>query len=193
MAFDNNLITITDIQEFKPLSKNTDTDKTVNPFILEAQEFDIRPILSDAFYSELITQIKSGSPSAEYDELFNGSIYSDGGIDKTNPGLKSVLVYYSYSRYLNRANTNSTAFGMVQKNNPDSTPISDKRLASLISQSESGAKAYENRVIDFLICNSNKYPLYECVKENRRTGGLRISAAGQGNKRYYDKITKRYI
>ena len=54
--FDNNLITITDIQGYKPLSKNTDTDKKVNPFIQEAQEFELRPFMSDQFYSELVTQ-----------------------------------------------------------------------------------------------------------------------------------------
>lgn len=194
MAFENNLITITDIQEFKPLSKNTDTDKKVNPFILEAQEFSIRPFLSDEFYEELITQIKSGTPSAEYDDLFNGSKWVSGSKTYTNPGLKVVLVYYAYSRYLNRANTNSTAFGMVEKNNPDSTPITDKRLGSLISQAESGAQAYENRVKEFLDCNSKDYPLYTCSKPSRSTGGLRISAAnGSDYKKHYDRKTKRYI
>ena len=33
--FENNLITIVDIQKYKPISKNTDTDKKLNPFIQE--------------------------------------------------------------------------------------------------------------------------------------------------------------
>ncbi len=178
--FEDNLITITDIQEFKPISKNTDTNKKVNPFILEAQEFNIRPFLSDEFYMELLNQFKSSPqfPDSKYDELFNGSTYTSGDTTYQDPGLKVVLVYYAYSRYLNRANTDSTAFGMVNKTNPDSTPLSEKRLSNLIFQAESGAKAYESRVKHFLDCNSSDYPLYKCGKTNKKTGSIRISAAG---------------
>ena len=183
MAFEDNLITITDIQEFKPISKNTDTDKKLNPFILEAQEFELRPFLSDQFYMELLNQFKASPqfPNSAYDDLFNGSTWTSGTQTYQNPGLKVVLVYYAYAKYLNRANTNSTAFGMVAKNNPDSTPLTDKRLANLVYQAESGAKAYENRVKFFLDCNSNDYPLYNCGTQNKKTGVIRISAAG-GNK-----------
>ena len=193
--FDNNLITITDIQGYKPLSKNTDTDKKVNPFIQEAQEFELRPFMSDQFYSELVTQFLAGPLTGVYADLFNGSTWTSGSQTYTNPGLKVVLVYYSYARYLNKSNTNSTAFGMVGKTNPDSQPLSERTLSRLVSEALSGAKAYENRVKHFLDCNSGDYPLYDCGTQNKKTGGLRISGAGGNNtnRKIYDPITKRFI
>ena len=67
---------------------------------------------------------------------------------------------------------------MVAKNNPDSTPLTEKTLSRLVSEAMSGAKAYEVRVLEFLRYNSNDYPLFECSKTNKKTGGFRISAAG---------------
>ncbi len=197
MAFENNLITLADIQEYKPLSSNTNSDKKLKPFIQEAQEFELRPFMSDQFYKELLNQFQSSPqfPNSAYDDLFNGSTWTSGNQTYENPGIKAVLVYYAYARYLNKSNTNSTAFGMVAKNNPDSTPLTEKTLSRLVSEALSGAKAYENRVKYFLDCNSSDYPLYDCGKTNKKTGGLRISSAGgnNANKRIYDPITKRYI
>lgn len=195
--FDNNIITITDIQDFKALSKNTDTDKKVNPFIQEAQEFDLRPFMGDEFYLKLIEEFQATPtpfPDSNYKDLFEGSIWTKNGRTYENPGLRSVLVYWSYARYLNKANTNSTAFGMVGKNNPDSTPITDRTIDRLVSQSNSGAKAYFNRVELFIKCNNELFPEYDCGVEPTKTGAIRISAAGGNNKsrRKDDPINKRY-
>ena len=198
--FDNNLITLEDMQGYKPLSKNTDNSKKLDPFVLEAQEFELRPFLSDEFYEELIVQFKASFPDTKYSDLFNGSKYIVGGKTYTNPGVKPMLVYYAYARYLKRSNTNSTAFGMVGKNNPDSTPLTEKTLSRMVDDSMSGAKAYENRVRHFLECNSIDYPLYTCATVNNKTGGLRVSpVGGNSNKRnrkdnqYHKSGLNRYL
>lgn len=177
------LITILDIKDFKPLSGNTDTSKKVDPFILEAQEFELRPILGDEFYLDLLDDFNASPSLTKYNDLFNGSRYTCGTIQYENPGLKSVLVYYSYARYLNNSNTNSTPFGMVEKLNSDSKSLSEKALSRLVSQAVSGAKAYEFRVVDFLRRNSEDFPLYRCEKDNGKTGGLRISSVRKGSTR----------
>jgi hypothetical protein len=201
MAFDNNIITILDIQEFKPLSKNTDTGKKVNPFIQEAQEFDLRPFMGDEFYLKLIAEYKATPtqfPTPGYEDLYKGSTWTKDGITYENPGIKAVLVYCSYARYINTANTNSTAFGMVGKNNPDSIPITDKTINRLVAQANNGAKAYLRRVEFFLECNPSLFPLFRqnCNVENKsgKSGSIRISGAGgNGSKRkVFDPVTKRY-
>lgn len=194
MAFDNNIITITDIQEFKPLSKNTDTDKKVKPFVQEAQEFDLRPFMGDEFYLELIYQVQNSFPNSNYQDLFEGHTWTKNGRTYENPGLRAVLVYYSYARYLNKANTNSTAFGMVVKENPDSSPITDRTIDRLVGQSMNGAKAYLNRVEDFIKCNSELFPEYDCGIDLQKSGAIRISAAGGNNskRKKFDPVTKRY-
>ena len=189
-----NLITIIDIQKYKPLSKNIDTAKKVDPFIQEAQEFDLRPFLSDEFYLDLISDFLSSPSLIKYNDLFFGSIWTKGSRTYENPGIISMLCYYSYARYQNVANTNQTAFGTVGKNNPDSTPITDKTINRLVSQADSGAKAFENRVRFYLDCNPDIYPLWECGISNKKTGTVRISQGGGNstNRRRYDPINKRY-
>jgi len=170
-----NLITITDIQTLKPLSSNTDITKKVNPFILEAQRMDLRPILGDEFYLALEADVLASPSLVTYTDLWNGSNYTIGTKTYINYGLKAVLIYYSYARYLNRSNTNSTAFGMVKKSNPDSEPLSEKTLSRLVAQAISGAKLYENNVKKYLDNNASTYPLYDCVYNNKKSNGFRIT------------------
>jgi hypothetical protein len=170
------LISLTDIQEYKPISSNIDATKKLNPFIKEAQQFDLRPILGDEFYLDLVADIEASPSLTKYADLWNGNTFTVGSDTYENAGLKVVLVYYAYARYLNRANTNQTAFSVVQKNNPNSESISEAALARLVGQATSGAKDYEARIKFYLDNNASLYPLYTCQNDNRRTGGIRITA-----------------
>ena len=176
--FENNLINAADIQGFKALSSNMNADKKINPFVLEAQEFELRPFLGDALYNELIVQYKNGFTNPLYADLWNGGTYTSGTFQMQNPGLKVVLVYYADARIISKSNTNSTATGMVSKNNNDSSHISEKTVSRLVSDCLSGAKSYENRVRAYLECKASEYPLLVCTKVNKRTGGFRISSVG---------------
>jgi len=193
-TFPNNIITILDIQDYKPLSKNTDTEKKVDPFIFEAQEFDLRPFMGDEFYLKLVSEFQAPWTDPNFENLYKGNVWIKNGKTYENPGLRSVLVYFSYARYINKANTNSTAFGMVGKTNPDSTPITDRTIDRLVAQAMNGAKAYLNRVEYFIKCNSELFPEYDCGIESQKSGAIRISAAGgNGSKRKkYDPVTKTY-
>jgi len=168
------LITLADIKTFKALSINTAGLK-IDSQINEAQEFDLRPLLGDEFYMDLLEDF-SASPSLEtYSDLFNGVTYTYENETYQHDGIKAMLCYYAYARYLNTSNTNSTAFGMVQKLTDDSEPISEKTVSRLVSQALNGAKIYENRVLDYLRRKSAEYPLYKCDKSKRQMKGLVIT------------------
>lgn len=172
------LITLADIRTFKAISSSLNALK-LDSEINEAQEFDLRPFLGDEFYLALISDFAASPSLATYSDLFNGSTYTYGSRTYQHDGLKAVLCYYAYARYLNNSNTNATAFGTVIKQNDDSEPISEKTLARLVGQAISGAKVFENRVLDFLSRNNANYPLWRisCSNvNNNKTGGLRISA-----------------
>jgi hypothetical protein len=175
------LITLADIQALKPISVNINETKALKPFILEAQEFDLKPFLGDAFYIALMTDFDASPSLSTYSDLFNGSTYTYNGETYQHEGIKNMLIYYAYARYINNAQTNVTPYGVVNKLTQDSEKVSEKTLARLVGQAVSGAKVYEQRVKEFLIRNLTSYPLYKCVTNNNRTGGLRISAIG-GNK-----------
>lgn len=175
------LITLADIQALKPISSNVNELKALKPFILEAQEFDVRPFLGDEFWIDLVNDFDASPSLATYSDLFNGSTYVYSGVTYKHEGIKAMLIYYTYSRYLNNAQTSVTPFGVVQKLNDDSQQVPERTLTRLVSQAVSGAKVYEERVKDYIIRNASQYTLYKCISSNKRTGGLRISSVG-GNK-----------
>ncbi len=170
------LITLADIQAYKPISANVNEVKQLNTYIQEAQEFDLRPFLGDEFYLALVADFEASPSLATYGDLFNGVDYVYNSDTYRNDGIKVMLVYYAYARYLNNAQNIITPNGIVSKQNNSSTPTSDKSVARLVNQAFSGGKIYENRVLDYLIRNNSDYPLYKCVKSTKRTGGLRISS-----------------
>lgn len=185
------LITKEDIAEFKSLSENIDATLKVNPFILEAQEFELRVFLGDEFYIDLLEDFNASPSLVKYKDLFNGSVYICGTTKYENPGIKPMLVYYAYARIVQKGSTNSTAFGFVEKVNEDSKPISERTIVRLVEQAMSGAKAYENRVRLFLSRNSADFPLWECGGDNLNVGSSRISAVG-GNQKGSHRRNRRH-
>lgn len=174
------LITIADVREFKGISSNINVDKDFFPHVLEAQEFDLRAFLGESFYIDLVEDFE-GSPSLDlYSDLFNGVKYTYSGQTYEHSGLKAVLVYHSYARYLSYSGVQSTPTGMMQKLNQYSEKVDDKTLARLIQQARSGATAHEVRVTDFLNRNASSYPLWKsgCTLKNDYKTGLKIRKIG---------------
>ena len=177
------LITIEDIAAVKPISLNTDVQKKLNTFIQEAQEFDLVKFLGDAFYMAIEADF-AAQPSLEtYSDLFNGCEYTYNGVQYRHRGLKTVLIYYAYAKYLANAQSNQTAFGNVVKTNTDSTPISDKTITRQVEQALSGAYKYQSDVNDYLNRNSSTYTLWSGrIADRTQRSSVRISSVG-GNAR----------
>lgn len=175
------LIDINDILEYKPLSINTNEAKKISPFIQEAQEFDVSPFLGDAFYMAIEDDFNASPSLQDFYDLFNGSTYTYSGKEYRHKGLKAVLVYYAYARYVANAHTNQTAFGVVQKNSDHSTAVSEKTIERLVNQANAGAEKYKNDLILFLNRNHANYPLWETRDANENTtgsGSIRLSSVG---------------
>lgn len=168
------IITLQDIIDFKPISINVNQAKALNPFILEAQEFDIRSILGDSFYLAILDDLPA---LANYGDLVNGVQYTFEGNLYETKGIKACLIYYSYARYLANANQVSTPSGMVSKTNDYSDPTSEKTLSRLIQQARSGAIHFQEQFIDYLNRNESLYPLWKnnCKKPINK-GSIKIKS-----------------
>lgn len=119
------LINKNDFREYKQLSKGRDLE-VVEQYIQEAQDIDLRELMCDSFYFDLIKNWQE----PEYQKLIHGGSYTDAdGIQREYKGLKAALVYFSYARYVMRSSSVDTAFGMVQKTDANSQPVplSEKR------------------------------------------------------------------
>lgn len=177
------LITIEDILAFKPMSINTDVTKKLNTFIQEAQEFDVAPFLGDALYLAIEEDFLASPSLSEFSDLFNGCEYTYNGVKYRHRGVKAMIVYFAYGRYIANAQSNQTAFGVVQKNNTDSVPVSDRTIERQTNQANSGGEKYKRDVEDFLNRNYKDYPLWNNrVADRTEKSSLRVSSVG-GNKR----------
>ncbi len=183
------LINKSDFADYRAVSANRD-DKRIDPFIQEAQEFELRGFLGDPLYYDMLAKIdhynteKESNPDyvatadeQKYLDLLNGVSYEWEGNTIQFKGVKPVLVYYAYSRFLSNNNIVSTRFGAVQKKNDYSDPIDSREMARVITKAESDGKKYGVDVERFLNTKSADYPKWEdrCGSRRKLKGlGFRI-------------------
>ena len=150
-----NIITIQDIKEVRPLAQ-LDSQR-VDPYITEAQENDLRPILGDALFYDFITNIET----TKYRELLNGKIYTKDGYSVFFLGVKPMLCYFALARIAQNNPINFTSYGMVQKTMQNSEPIDQRILGALVTELRDVANSYQTRLITFLKDNQTTYPLFD--------------------------------
>jgi hypothetical protein len=179
------LITIQDFINHKPLSVNLNAQKKLDPFILEAQQFDLKKLMGDAFYLEFMRDFESSPSLQVYDDLFNGSEFQYSNETCRHEGLKSVLIYLSYARYVLNSNVESTAFGTVRKITEESQMVDDKTIIRLHDQAYNGAMAYWEDVKFFL--NQQNYRLWLNCTSVKRVSSMRVGSVGAVSERNYNK------
>ena len=106
------LITLANIQAVKSISLNINESKQLNPYILEAQNFDLRELLGDTFYLDLIADFIALPSLTKYSLLFNGGEYTYQNEKYYVDGIKQFLVYSTYARYVVNSGVISTATGI---------------------------------------------------------------------------------
>jgi hypothetical protein len=154
------LITLSDIRDFKGISLNIAQEKELNPLILEAQDFDLRAFLGDSFYIALIEDFEASPSLATYSELWNGKKYTFNGLDYKFEGLRAVLVYHSWARFVALDGITSTPTGFVNKTTQYSERADPKAISRLVTQARSGATVHEERTRLFLDRHYSDFPLW---------------------------------
>lgn len=166
------LITESDFAPFKAISANLNAAKKLVPYIVEAQQMDLKGLLGNAFYLALTKDIL-GSPALQlYSDLWNGAEWIFGNKSLRQEGLKTVLIHFTYARYVMNSNSEETAFGIVIKKEENSTPVSEKTILRKIDNANSQAFAYFKDVEKYLNDNLDLYPLWNCsceINEKRST------------------------
>lgn len=181
----NVLVDLSDFTSFRQLTSNIDMNK-LNPYIIEAQNFDLRPVLGEAFFYDIIVN----PTTIPHNTLINGNDYQNSD-DKTVhfEGLKAALCYFAYARYIESGGTHSTSYGLVSKTNDYSQPTPDKTIARMVTQARSSAKGYLDDVLKFLSLNADDYPLWKqgCGQSvMKATGGIKITAVDGSEPDYGD-------
>lgn len=170
------LLTLSDFAKFPEVNKNTNFETKVEPFIIQAQVNDLKCILGNELYYDLLKDFSASPSLGKYTDLFNGVEYTYSGKKYTHEGIKNALIYFSLSRITLNRNVNDTPFGTVSKTTPYSEKVDESVVNRQVSILKSTAINYLNDVVDYLNRNSNDYPLWRC-KENKKST-IKISSIG---------------
>lgn len=144
------LIQISDIKAIKPISDNIDVAR-LDPYIIEAQDLDIRPFLGDPLFYDLVEGVNASPQSTKYLELINGKSYTNSyGHTIYFDGLKVAIAYFAYARFMQNQGINVTRFGIVKKLNDTSEPIDQAAIDRFVGNTRSIGNSYIAQVEAFL-------------------------------------------
>lgn len=175
------LTTIENIKNSNRFVSNKIDDVRIEPYIDESQQMDIKPVIGDALFIDLINYVnaedKTGFP--DYSVLLGGGEYmSDicGNRGKRMfKGLVESLNYYVWARIVKNNNFTVTRFGIVNKTDQYSANAELKERLVLEKDALAIADRYLRECIDYLNANRDKFPLFNRARIKNR---LNISIIG---------------
>lgn len=166
------LISRDDIIEYRSISANINASKKLDPYVLEAQEVDLKNLLGNSLYNALVNDFDGVPSLSTYADLFNGSSWECGGKTYYHRGVKVVLIYFAYARYLINSPLESTGFGTVVKKDQYSEVQDQKALQRNFDETIKLALAFWDDVKCYL--DQSSIDLWNCAIQPNYT---RISAA----------------
>jgi len=142
------------------------TNSKLIPYILEAQELKLEPLIGTNLYDKLI------NPSSDYAYQY---------LLKNH--VSRCLVNWSLAHYLEVASFSIAEGGVFKHLSTDSDVVDDREVNTMIQRSRNKAESYASRMIDFLEKYKSDYPEYtQCIsdgirasREVKHLGGLNLS------------------
>lgn len=154
-----------------------------DPYIIKAQELDLKPILNDVLYYDFLTKFDStGDPMhSAYQNLLNGTTYTYAGQTIEYPGIKPMLCSFVLARFVPMNQINITRYGITNKTTGHSVPTPASSLTYMANNLKADAMAYQNQLEQFLQQNPTTYPLYNVAPDSvqGRTGVRFMNSAGR--------------
>lgn len=154
------LLKLSEQQTIRPFSTNNEKD--YNQLATEVESLELDKLLGYAFY-----QAVSAAPLS-YADLLNGCSFVDcDGNTVSHRGLKYVLAYLNYAKYIGESYVKDTYSGFVQKTRPDSERISSGDIKRLqLENREIAFNAFE-LIRTYLNKNNETYPLWNTTSDKR--------------------------
>lgn len=121
----------------------------------EVENSELRKLIGDAFLYDI--QINSSN----YADLLNGVEFDYCGNKLKHRGLKFVLAYLVYAKYIGESFVQDTFSGFVQKNRQESETISDGATKRLMQENRDIALSEFKLIEKYLNENSATYTLWE--------------------------------
>ncbi len=157
-------------------------DAKVERCIREAQQFDLRPLIGDALYYDLVRNYDpdlSGGPDETYEKLVDGESYENDLEELIEfSGLRMAIKYWAYARLIASQNVNVTTHGVVIKTNDFSTPVSNATISAEVSSARQGAVRYWEEAKAYLNTKIDDFPLWKKCSRPEARGGISMFSVG---------------
>jgi len=163
------LITRSDIAKYKQISK-TPHDEKLNEQILDAQMLDIAPLLGERLYNKLLNNTDG------YTDLLEGVTYVYDSENYQCYGLKMVICYYAYARYMMFSSVIDTPFSVVEKLNDNSRPVEAATKKTIYNLNREAASQIWNNVSNYL--TRTKHPDFNYCNKAATSTGFKFTKIG---------------
>lgn len=131
---------------------------------IEVEEKELRAILGVALLQDLQTN-PTTIPNAK---LLNGGEFENCQNQTIKfKGIRYILAYLNYSKYIGESFVNDTFTGMVVKNRPESELVSEGTMKRLMNENREIAMQEWEITKEFLNLNSTEYPLWNCNNRSK--------------------------
>jgi len=165
------LLTIVQQQAIKPISGNWAASIKitggVNNFTqlqIEVEEKELKKLLGLAF----LQAIQANPTDANYVKLLDGTTFEDcEGNNVSFKGLRYVLSYMNYSKYVSESHFGDTYSGMVQKTRNETTPLNSGDIKRTQLDSQEIALSDFEIIKDYLNENTSTFPLWNSIKSKK--------------------------
>lgn len=145
------LLTYNQQQAIKPISANN--EKKYSPLEWEVENSTLAKLIG----LPLLQNIQDNPTSAENILILDGDSYVCGNYTLRHKGLRYVLAYLIFARYVGESMINDTFTGMVQKTRPDSEILSNGALRRQQQVFEEIAMQEFQNIKNYLIEKGNPY------------------------------------
>lgn len=143
-------------QSIKPISENN--AGKFNQLVVESINSDLVKLLG----APMVTAIKASPTEERFVKLLDPYTFTNCyDNDVTHEGLRYVLAYLVYSRYIGSNSVKDTFSGMVRQNRSESEHAGYGHIKAMQEEAKAVAVAQFNIIKDFLIENCEDYPEWE--------------------------------
>tara|TARA_R110000803_G_scaffold52326_2_gene107752 strand:- start:18165 stop:18674 length:510 start_codon:yes stop_codon:yes gene_type:complete len=155
----------------RDLTANLDAAE-FDPYIVEAEEVDIKLILGNVLFTDLVNNLTSSDPN--YVFLLDGGSYADGSYTYEIKGLRYALEYYALARYMENPYIH-TQTGFTNHSDEFGTKPTKSELDKLANNVRSVAWSVMDDIKKYLNAKNSDFPLWNCDSQGNRSGSVKLS------------------
>ena len=125
--------------------------------------------LTEMLGASLINSIIANPTETRFVDILEAKEFEGlDGYNRKHAGLRNILSYLIYARYIGESDVNDTFTGLVRKNRTESESLSDGRIRLLQNDARDIAVSKFALVKEYLTINSTIYPEWKCGVDRKQ-------------------------